>query len=314
MTSRTCFLAIFLYLSSSVISLGQTNTPAAFRTKTQLVLVPISAIDKFGKTVTGLHREDFSVFDDSKPQQIVAFTSEDAPASMGLVFDSSGSMRNTLSFAKDLAHEFFRLANPEDEFFLLTVGTQPEAISGFTTDVKALENAVGYTHAEGMTALIDTVYLALTRMHEASEHRRAVLVISDGMDNNSRYTKGDLLQLALEADVQVYAVIVNGIASTSNTIPFHPGLASKPIDMARERQGPNILEELAEKSGGLHFHVSTASEAQNAVDNIAQAIRSEYVLAYQAPPSDSVGKWHRIRIKSHTSKVKVYARTGYYSQ
>lgn len=313
MNVRTSSLAVVLYLSPAILS-AQTVAPAAFRSSTQLVLVPVSVIDNAGKMVSGLRRDDFTVYDDSKPQQIVAFTLEDAPASVGVVFDSSGSMRNILGFTKDLTHEFFRSANPQDEFFLLTVGTQPEAVSGFTRDTEALENAIAYTHSEGMTALVDTLYLALSRMREAHEHRRAVLVVSDGMDNNSRYTKSDLMQLALEADVQVYAVIVNGIASASNTIPFHPGLAAKPIDMARERQGPNMLEELAAKTGGLHFHVSTAAEAQNAINNIAQAIRNEYVIAYQAPPFDSAGKWHRIRIKSHISKAKVYARSGYYSQ
>lgn len=293
---------------------AQTVTPAVFQSKTQLVLVPVCVINNVGKTVTGLRREDFTVFDDSKPQPIVAFTSEDAPASIGVVFDTSGSMRNTLGFAKDLTHEFFRSANPQDEFFLLTVGTRPEAVAGFTSDTEALENAIAYTQSGGMTALLDTLYLAIHRMREAREPRRAVLVISDGMDNNSRYTKGDLMQLALEADVQVYALIVKGIPSGGNTIPFHPGLASKPIDIAREQQQPKTLEDLADKTGGLSFHVANASEAQTTIASIAQAIRNEYVIAYQAPPSDNVGKWHRIRIKSHISKVKVYARSGYYSR
>jgi Ca-activated chloride channel family protein len=312
--SRWSLLALLLFVPAHGLRAQSAVTPAAFRSNTQMVLVPTAVIDHTGKTVAGLRPQDFTVLDDETPQQISALTNEDAPCSVGLVFDASGSMRNTLGYAKDLARAFFQTANPQDEFLLLTVSTQPQAISGFTTDTEALEKNIESTGAGGMTALIDTVYFALSRMRGARQPRRAMLIISDGMDNNSRYSKGELMRVAIEADVQVYAIVVDGIASGTGGFPFRPGLAAKPIDMVRERQGPEILEEIAEKTGGLHFRVSSNPQARDAVIRVGEAIRNEYVIAYQAPQSAAVGKWHRIRVKSRVPKVKVYARSGYYSQ
>jgi len=240
---------------------------------------------------------------------------ESPPCSVGLVLDISGSMQNALSAAKDVTHTFLRTANPDDEFLLLTVSTQPGAVSGFTTDTTALEESIELTRPAGLTALIDTVYLGLSDMRRAKQPRRALLILSDGMDNRSRYSKSELLRVALEADVQVYAIIVEtGSAGTSNTIPFRPALIRKPWDRPQEAQGPALLEELSEKTGGLHFRVTTIAEANEAVTKISQALRNEYVIGYQPPESQSAGKWHRVRVKSDVPKVNIHARNGYYSQ
>lgn len=310
-----CLLTSLLFWLEHPLRAQNSVAPAAFRSDTRMVLVPTSVIDHSGKTVSGLRPQDFTVFDDAVPQQISALTGGDAPCAVSLVFDTSGSMKNTLGFAKDLARTFFQTSNPQDEFSLLTVSTQPEAVSGFTTDTEALEKSIESSGPGGMTALIDTVYLALSRMRGAHQPRRAMLIISDGMDNNSRYSKGDLVRAALEADVQIYALLIDGIPSGSgSSVPFRPSMAAKPIDVARERQGPEILEELADQTGGLHFRASNSAQARDAVIKVAQGIRNEYVIAYQAPRSDASGKWHRIRVKSHVPKTKVYARSGYYSQ
>jgi Ca-activated chloride channel family protein len=187
---------------------AQNARPAAFRTNAQMVLVPVAVTDRSGKTIEGLQAKDFNVLEDQVPQQIVSFTAEDAPCSVGLVLDVSGSMRNTLDSAKGVAHSFLQTANPEDEFLLLTVSTQPDTISGFTNDIADLEESIGRTSPAGMTALIDTVYLGLNRMRKANQPRRALLILSDGMDNYSRYSKGELMRVALEADVQIYTIIV----------------------------------------------------------------------------------------------------------
>jgi len=292
--------------------------PAAFRTSAQLVLVPVTVTDHNGKTVEGLQAKDFHVLEDHVPQQIVSFFAEDAPASIGLVLDISGSMRNTLDGAKGIAHAFFQTANPEDEFLLLTVSTQPDAVSKFTSDIADLEASIDRTSPGGMTALIDTVYLALNDMRKANQPRRALLILSDGMDNYSRYSKGELMRAALEANVQIYSIIVDNGSGALGTggAPFRPSMAAKPIDQAREREGPNVLEELADKTGGLHFHVGNYAEAQEAVVKAGRALRNQYVIGYQPPNSGAAGgpgKWHEVRVKSTVPKVKVYARNGYYA-
>jgi Ca-activated chloride channel family protein len=224
-------------------------------------------------------------------------------------------MRNTLDAAKGVARSFFQTANPEDEFRLLTVSTQPEAISGFTTDIADLEGSIERTSPGGMTALIDTVYLGLNRMRKSKHPRRALLILSDGMDNYSRYSKGELMRVALEADVQIYTIIVdNGSASASTgTIPFRPSLIRKPVDQGEEHEGPRLLEELSEKTGGLHFHVRNDTEAKEAASKAGRALRNEYVIGYQPSGPGATGKWHRVRVKSNVPKLNVYARNGYYS-
>jgi Ca-activated chloride channel family protein len=280
-----------------------------------MVLVPVTVTDRGGKTLDGLQAENFEILDDHMRQEIVSFASDDAPCSVGLVLDISGSMRDTLGIAKNVTHTFFEAANPGDEFFLLTVSTQPDTVSGFSADTVSLEKTIESTRPAGMTALIDTVYLGLSRMRGAKRPRRALLILSDGMDNHSRYSKSELLRVALEADVQVYTIIVGtagGDASGSGGL-FRPSMAAKPWDQAHERQGPDLLEELSEKTGGLHFRVHDAAEAANAAGKAGRALRNEYVIGYQSPAPRDQGKWHRIRVKADVPHASVYARSGYFA-
>jgi Ca-activated chloride channel family protein len=311
-----CSCVAFLFLlTGGEIAAQSAARPAAFRTNAQMVLVPVTVTDHDGKTLEGLRAENFKVLEDQSPQQIVSFTAEDAPSSVGLVLDVSGSMRNALDTAKGVSHAFLQTANPEDEFLLLTVSTQPEAVSGFTTDIADLEEGIGRTSPGGMTALIDTVYLGLNSMRKARQPRRGLLILSDGMDNYSRYSKGELMRAALEADVQIYTIIVGNGSGGSSTggAPFRPSLIAKPIDQAREHEGPNMLEELSEKTGGLYFRAQSDIEAREAAIKAGRALRNQYVIGYQPPTSGAPGKWHQIRVKSNLPKVNVYARNGYYS-
>jgi Ca-activated chloride channel family protein len=197
----------------------------------------------------------------------------------------------------------------------LTVSTQPEAISGFTTDLATVEQNISSAAPGGLTALIDTIYLGLNSMCKAQHPRRALLVISDGVENHSRYSKAELIRVSLEADVQVYTIVLdNPSAASGNTVPLRPAPAAKPWDQARQREGPQMLEELSTRTGGLHFVVHKDAEAKEAAIKAGRAIRNEYVIGYQPPDSGLSGKWHRVRVKSDVPKVNVYARSGYYSR
>jgi len=310
---RFCLTLLLLVTVEEATAQKPAETPT-FRTSVQMVLVPVTVTDHSGKTVEGLRADDFNILDDRRSQKIVSFFSDDAPCSVGLVLDISGSMRQTLSDTKQITQSFLETANPNDEFLLLTVSTQPAAATRFTTDAGTLEDSIGFAQAGGQTALIDTVYLGLSRMREAQNPRRALLILSDGMDNHSRYSQSELMRLALEADVQIYTIVIeNGAAGTSTgTAPYRPSLITKPWNRAEERQGPEMLERLSEQTGGLYFGVRTDGEAKEAVIKVGRALRDEYVIGYHLPDS-ATGRWHRIRVKLNAPKANVHARTGYYS-
>jgi Ca-activated chloride channel homolog len=283
---------------------GQTTyVPVTFRATTDMVLVPVTVTDHNGKTVEGLRPENFTVLDERTPQRIVSFVAQDAPCSVGLVLDISGSMRDTLATGKDVARAILEASNPRDEFFLMTVSSKPQLNSDFTSDAGALENSLQSAGAGGWTALIDTVYLSLTHMHKARRPRRALVVLSDGIDNRSQYLKGELMEMALEADTQIYTIVVD------NSPPNR-----KAIELTEERRGRELLMDLAERTGGCHLTVRNRGEAQAAAVKIAQAIRNEYVIGYRPQPSKTPGKWRHIRVLADVRGINVYARNGYFGR
>ncbi len=292
--------------------------PGTFEASSRLVLVPVSVTDNSGKTILGLGAGDFKIFDDQKPQSIISFSREDVPSSIGLVLDVSGSMRNSLGLAKAGAQAFVRDANPSDEFLLLTVSTQPGAatsLSGsFSGDAAGVAQDIAFTKPGGMTALIDTVYLGLTQMRNASHPRRALVVFSDGMDNHSKYSRNQLLRAALEADVQIYTILLPTTpgGTAGGGAPFRPSMIAKPGDRGAETQGPDLLEALADKTGGLHFRARNQAEAEQAMLKTGEALRSQYVIGYQPPDSGTAGKSHRIHVTTSVPKVYIHARSGYY--
>jgi Ca-activated chloride channel family protein len=315
MVPKKALLAFAILLTVGTVDAQKTPRAATFLTSSRMVLVPVTVTDRDGKALVGLQSKDFSIFDGPAPQQIVSFALEDVPCSAGLVLDASGSMQSTLGVVKEGAQAFIRTANPDDEFLMLTVSTLPETSSPFTTDTAELEENIALTRPGGLTALIDTVYLGLNHMRKARNPQRALVIVSDGMDNHSRYSKGELLRVALEADVQIYSIIIDNGAggAMSGGALFRPSMIAKPGDAAAQRQGPSLLEELAEKTGGLSFHARSATQAREALLKAGEALRNEYVIGYRPVDSGLSGKWHSIRVKSTVPKVSVHARTGYYA-
>ena len=313
--SRNLYLVRWPLLTVLTCSLTYAQNaafPAKFRADAQLVLVPVTVTDHYGKTIEGLRGENFTVLDDQAPQQIVSFSTAETPSSVGLVLDVSGSMRDSLHTVKEMTRTFLGTANPEDEFLLVTVSTDPEPVSGFTKDIAALQRSVESARSGGATALIDTVYLGLTRMRNAGQPRRALLILSDGMDNHSRYSKGELMRAAVEADVQIYTITTDGIPD--GTFPVRPAMVRKPWDNGEQNQGRSLLEDLADKTGGLHFRVRNDAGAADAAVKVGRAIRNEYVIGYQPPDAGDSGKWHHLRVKLDVPRLNVYARNGYYSR
>src|SRR5205807_8917778 len=210
------------------------------RIDTTVVLINVTVTDPLNRFVTGLEKENFRLFEDKVEQKVTHFASEDAPLSIGLVFDTSGSMGSKLTKSREAVAHFFKTANPEDEFFLVQFNDRPELVEDFTTNLENIQNRLTFTQAKGRTALLDAVYMALHKMKKAHNPRKALLIISDGGDNSSRYTESEIKNLVREADVQIYAIgIFEPSGSRGRT--------------AEELSGPGLLSELSEQTGGSHF-------------------------------------------------------------
>lgn len=275
----------------------------AFKTNADLVLVPVTVTDHKGGLVNGLRANAFNVFDDRISERIFSFSEEDVPASIGVILDMSGSMKSTLGQAKFALRSFLDTANPEDEAFLYSVSSRPNRNAGFTDDADTLLNGIALSDARGSTALIDTIYCGFDTMRSARQPRKALLIISDGMDNHSRYSRTELLERALESDVQIFTIAI-----------YNAPAYEKPIQLQEARQGLSLLEDLAAKTGGLHFVIRDSEDIGRAATSISRAIRNEYTIAYVPGNSTRDGRWHAIEVKLRVPGLKVYARAGYYAQ
>jgi Ca-activated chloride channel family protein len=276
---------------------------SSYRVDSDLVMVPVTVTDGSGASVSGLGKNDFRVLDNQREQAITAFYSNDAPCSVTLVIDVSGSVQDELHREKAAVHSFLGLANPEDDFSLVTVSSTPGARAELLSDPGRIEDLVRSQNAGGWTALSDAIYLAADRARLGPRKRRAMLVISDGMDNHSRYTAAELTRLVVESDVQIYSIAVE-----------NPQSNLKAIQLLEARRGVTFLENLAEKTGGFCLRARDHEEASAAASKISVAIRNQYMIGFRAPDRDRSEKWHRIEVKTDRRRIRVYARSGYRAQ
>ena len=282
---------------------AQGRSAPGFRTDSTLVVVPVTVVDRRGAIDNGLGGNAFTLTENGVPQPIRSFSEDDAPVSLGIVLDLSGSMRGVLGAAKESLRTLMKDANPDDEVFLNGVSTRPRAYSGFEDTFEETMSRVDSERAGGYTALIDTVYESLQQLRAGAHPRKALVVISDGMDNHSRYTREELLRLAVESDAQIYTIAT--VAS------INPPPAPKPMVMTEAKRGLVFLEELAARTGGINFVVSGGADIARAAASIDQALRNQYVIGYVPQDNRGDGQWRKIRVKVAGSGMRAYARTGY---
>jgi Ca-activated chloride channel homolog len=272
------------------------------RTEVTLALVNVTATDPYGRIVTGLEKENFRVFEDGIEQEIVAFSSEDVPVSIGLIFDMSGSMSDKIQKARQAAVQFLQTANPRDEFFLVSFGDRAELARSFTSNIEELQNGMIYTTARGRTALFDAIYLGLSQMRGARNSKRALLIISDGGDNHSRYTESDMRNFVKEADCQLYSIGLFD-ADRGRTL--------------EELYGPTLLSEITELTGGRVFPVTSLDELPDIAAKIGLELRNQYVLGFKPANTRHNGAWRKIKVKLVAPRglppLNIYAKTGYYA-
>ena len=237
-------------------------------------------------------------------QEIKQFSSEDAPLSVGIVFDTSGSMGAKLQKSRQAVVQFFKTANPEDEFFLVQFNDRPVLAVPFTRNIEEIQNQLTFTQSKGRTALLDGIYLAMNHMKKAHNPRKALVVISDGGDNSSRYTESEIKNAVREADVQIYAIgIFEPMGSRGRT--------------AEEMAGPGLLTEIAEQTGGRHFPVDNLNELPDVAAKIGIELRNQYVLGYSPKNQERDGKYRRVSVKLVQPRglppLKAFFRLGYYA-
>lgn len=272
-----------------------------FVINTDLITIYVSVTDKNGLAVGGLRKEVFQILDNKKLQDIQFFSDVDVPLSVAIVFDTSASMHGeNIQKAKESLARFIRTSKEEDEFFLIDFNSGTSLLLDRTRDSEAVLQKLRYVEPKGETALFDAIYLGLERVSRGTHARKIVLVISDGEDNNSRYTLKGLKNQLKESDVIVYAVGFNGMFS-------HKGRLS----------GRDILGELASISGGRAFFPNGPVETDEAFERIALEMRHLYSIGYY--PTDFVanGKWHRLGAKvsfpAGSQRFFVRSRDGYYA-
>jgi Ca-activated chloride channel homolog len=271
------------------------------RVDVDLVLIPLTVTDPLDRLVTGLEKGNFFVYENNHPETVKTFSSEDAPVSIGVIFDLSGSMANKVIRARDSILEFMKTANPQDEFFVVGFNDRPELIEDFTSSVDVIESRLAMVKAGHRTALLDAIYFGLNKMKQAKYERKAILIVSDGGDNRSRYTESEVRSVVRESGVQIYSI---GIFD-----PYAP--------TTEERLGPLLLNDISNETGGRLFRVDDIAEMGDIAAKISSELRNEYVLGYRPSDEKRDGKWRKVRVRlvppQGLPQLTVHARNGYYA-
>ena len=289
-------------LEGSDVTLKATSARgSAIKVNVNLVLVPVSVTDPMNRLVTGLERENFQLLDDSQTQTIKSFATEDAPLSIGIVFDLSGSMESKFARARKALSEFLRTCNPQDEFFVVGFNDRPGILVDYTSDVEDVEARMVMLRPEHRTALIDAMYLGVNKLKQAKYDRKALLIISDGGDNRSRYTEGELMRAVRESEVQIFSIgIFDAYAPTEE-----------------EQNGPMLLGEVSEATGGRMFKVMDIQDLGDIAERISEELRDEYVLGYTPTDTKRDGSWRKLKVRLMPPPglpvLSAHSREGYYA-
>src|SRR5262245_20231273 len=285
MTSRRALVFFFVFL----LACGVLTAQKSLKVDVDLVMVSVTVADSDNRFITDLKAENFQIFEDKIEQQIRYFSNEASPVSIGIIFDLSHSMERKLSFARDAALKFLQTGTPQDEYFLVEFASRAKIAQGFTTDITRLRDRIAFTPAEGSTALYDAVYLGLAQLKRGQNPKKALLLITDGEDNHSRYSRGDIREVVREADAQIYV-----------------------IDLGR-----SLVGDLAEMTGGHSYHASV-NDIEDTCEKIALELKSQYVIGYESTNTSKDGKFRKVRVRvtppPGLSKLSVRTREGYFAR
>ncbi len=280
---------------------GQSRKPSTppplFRVGVDTVFVKVSVTDDLNRYVTGLEKEHFRVYEDKVEQSILHFSQQKAPISVGIIFDVSASMKDNSNIkkAKSAITRFLQSGNPEDEYFLITFNHQTNLAQSFTAESSAVQNDVAFQKPGGRTALYDAVYMGLDQVKRGKNEKKALILITDGEDNSSRYSPAEVREFAKESDVQIYGIGEEG----------------------KLGYGRSEIQNIVGITGGRAFFPNNFNELDYYIDLVHEELRNQYVLGYMSTNKAHDGKWRRIRVKLDAPrglpKLIVHAKEGYYA-
>jgi len=272
-------------------------------TNTDLITLTVTVTDTYGRYVSGLSKNAFAVFDNKQQQEITYFSDDDSPVSVGVIFDVSGSMSgDKVKRARDALSKFIQTSHDSDEYFLIAFNSRAQLLLDKTRDGDSVLNKLTFVETKSQTALYDACYLGVEKVQRGSHPKRALLLISDGQDNDSRYTFNELRKLLKESDVTLYAI---GILSGSDA------------GSAMGMEGQGVLDELSGVSGGKAFFPRSAAEMDDIFEQIALELRHQYSIGYKPESFANDGKWHRVKVKVTAPRglprLFVRSKEGYYA-
>jgi Ca-activated chloride channel family protein len=277
------------------------STKPGLRVDVDLVLLNASVTDHSNRHISGLQQQQFQVWEDKIEQQIQYFSTEDVPLSVGIIFDVSGSMQNKLIPALTAANTFMRMGDRGDEYFLVLFSDSAHLVQDFTTDVSRLQDRLLFSRAKGSTALYDALYLGLEKVTHGSNSKKALLLITDGEDNHSRYSYSDVREFAKEHDVLIYAI----------------GIVEPEGSQVSGYGGRALLENLANLTGGMAFFPDSVNALESICAQVGVDLKNQYVLGYRSTNQTGDGKWRKVTVKINRPKgmarLAVRAKSGYYA-
>jgi Ca-activated chloride channel homolog len=301
----TCLLSAFVLAGDSAAEPEVAITPrksqsiairkpseTLVRADVKVVLVPVTVTDELNRPINALSKERFRVLEDGVEQKITSFVWEDGPVSIGLLFDSSGSMKNRIEASVSAMKHVFQTTIPGDEFFLIQFSDDVQLLSGFTPEPDAIHRRLGYVQPSGWTALLDAIALGVNQMKSARNPRKVLLILSDGNDNNSRFTEAEIRSRVMESDIRIFAIALS--------------------------YRPRLLQRLAEETGGNVLVAHDINDLPDIVQRLSAEIRSQYLIGYSPRNDASDGKYRRIKVEllqpAGAPSFRASWRRGYYAQ
>lgn len=289
-----------LFPKTSAPTHAAANPSSDLKINVNMTLVPVTVLDSMGRSVTGLTPENFRVYDNKRPVPIASFARQDQPIAVGLIFDCSHSMSNKFKTERFAPSELFQQLGPNDESFLVTVSDRAVLRTPLTTDLAMVANSLIFSHPHGTTPLLDGIEMGLHELKKSHLQRRALIVVSDGGDNNSRYTLHEIEEMVVESNAQVFTVL----------------LYNNP-QAPEELLGPGLMEHLAQKSGGVNFTINNMADIRQAMTKIGVSLHNQYVLGYYMPDDSRSGQYRKITVQllvpRGMPRLMIRAREGYYA-